>query len=268
MLLVLHILSLDGHPQENASVFTSRLAARSSRGSVWASPPTTSRVWALASAHHPSVIAMAVSGGPADRKPSLPTRALRAMWPSNGLICPHTPQRTEHTLSATLPLTRAPRLAAREKGQEREAGSILNYIDYVLNSHDRSHVPDATLSTSQVTHDSPHNSTPAPPPPRKCYSWLHFSDGEPEARSGHTACPNASSTPIWASIQIQAVGLWSYLPRAYASVPVACRCPISELHRDLARQLSLRQARLGQKCPQYIPIPTARAPFETARSDG
>lgn len=61
------------------------------------------------------------------------------MWPSNGLNCPHTSQRPEHTPSATLPLTRAPHLETQEKGQERDAGSIWNYTDFFLNNNDRSH---------------------------------------------------------------------------------------------------------------------------------
>lgn len=42
---------------------------------------------------------------------------------------------------------------------------------------------------------NPHDILPCPlpplpaPPPRKSYSWLHCSDGELEAKSGHATCP-------------------------------------------------------------------------------
>lgn len=59
------------------------------------------------------------TGSPASQK-----ELCRALWTSNGLNCPHTPQRPEHTRSATLPLTRAPHLETQEKGQEGDAESI------------------------------------------------------------------------------------------------------------------------------------------------
>lgn len=61
--------------------------------------------------------------------PAFQTQLCRAVWTSDVLSCPHIPPRPEHTLSATLPLPRAPHLETREKGQEGDAGTLKHVVE-------------------------------------------------------------------------------------------------------------------------------------------